>query len=399
MQNNCSTVGQTMAGWVHCPLSLLDSQFSSRMKIAIIADWLPTYGGAEHVLAALHDAFPMSPIFTTVARPKKLSRLGKANIHTDRLLQGLFRMFGTHTILLPLLPAGIERIDCRGFDVIISSSHAIGKGVIAPSTARHICYCHTPMRYAWEMEESYLQDFRIPKFLKATVRRCLTQLRRWDMTTAKRTDRFIANSTATQERIARIYGRESTVLHPPIEQQFFTTPLSISAPQDRSAFLAIGRLVPYKRFDLLIETCNRHRLPLVVAGSGSDERRLRAMAGPTVQMMGYVPEGKLPALYAHAKALLFPQIEDAGVTALEAQATGTPVIALGKGGALDTVLPGSTGILFPEQTADALTDAIEAWQQTSWDARSIRMHAKPYAIENFIAAIRRIVDEECSIRS
>jgi glycosyltransferase involved in cell wall biosynthesis len=360
------------------------------MRTAIIADWLPTFGGAEHVVAALHRLFPDAPIFTTVARHERIAKMGTNDVRVSRL-QTAFCILRTHTLLLPWMPRAMERIDLRDYDLVLSSSHAVGKGIIPSSSAVHVCYCHTPMRYAWDMEESYLEDFRVPHILRKTVQRCLMRIRRWDMTVSKRVDVFIANSTTTQERIQRLYGRPSTVVHPPIEERFFHAPLPDKKPADRDYFLALGRLVPYKRFDLLMKTANRLRLPLKIAGTGSDLGRLRKMAGPTVELLGFVHDEKLPSLYSNARALLFPQIEDAGVAALEAQACGTPVIALGKGGALDTVIEGKTGTLFPEQSVESLEGALQRWQEIPWDPEDIRKHAAQFREEIFLRKINAIV--------
>lgn len=357
------------------------------MRIALIADWLPTFGGAEHVVAEFHRLWPEAPIFTTVARPEALGPLSDANIRTDVLLQRIYRLTGKHAILLPLMPRAMERIDLTGFDVILSSSHAVGKGIVPPSNAKHICYCHTPMRYAWEMENQYLSDFRIPKALLGAAKRLLSRMRRWDMTTAKRVDQFIANSSTTQERIKRIYGRDSVVVPPPVDERFFARPLA-EKPKDRPrSFLAIGRLVPYKRFDLLITVANALNLPLTIVGSGSDLPRLRALAGPTVTFLGHQPDHELPRLYSEASAVLFPQVEDAGVVPLESQASGTPVIALGQGGILDTVKDGVTGILFTEQTETSLKEALKRFDLANFDSAVIREHAKQFSAERFRSQI------------
>jgi len=358
------------------------------MKMALIADWLPTFGGAEHVIAEFHTLWPDAPIFTTVARRGSLGPLDRANIRLSNL-QPWYHLIGRHEVLLPWMPRIMESIDLKEYDVIVSSSHAVAKGIIPPSSALHICYCHTPMRYAWEMEEEYLRDFRVPQFLRRTVKRILKHIRRWDMTTAKRVDHFIANSTTTQERITRIYGRTSTVIPPPVQEKFFELPLPTA--QERKGFLAIGRLVPYKRFDLLIEAANRLRLPLTVAGTGRDLTRLKALAGPTVQMRGFVPESELANLYGQARALLLPQIEDAGVVPLEAQACGTPVVALKRGGVLDTVRDGVTGIFFEEQTIDALQEALNRFEHSIFDPEVIREHARQFSSERFREKIASMI--------
>jgi len=247
------------------------------------------------------------------------------------------------------------------------------------------------------MEEEYLRDFRVPHFLKKTAKRFLRRMRRWDMTTAKRVDFFIANSTTTQERIARIYGRTSTVIPPPVQERFFSRPLLTM--QQRKGFLAIGRLVPYKRFDLLIETANRLKLPLTLAGTGRDLQRLKSLAGPTVQMLGFVPDADLPDLYGQACALLLPQIEDAGVVPLEAQACGTPVVAFKRGGVLDTVREDVTGMFFEEQTVDALQQALARFEHSTFDPEVIREHARQFSSERFRGRMRQAVAEVMTHRS
>ncbi len=359
------------------------------MKLAIVADWLPTYGGAEHVIAAMHDLWPEAPVFTTVAKPSHLGPLQKADIRTDPLLQTIYRFTGRHQYLLPLMPRAIERIDCSGYDTVLSSSHAVGKGIIPPPTSVHVCYCHTPMRYAWEMEEEYLADFRIRGWLKKYVKAELKRLRRWDIATAKRVDRFIANSTETQKRIQRIYGRESVVIPPPVDDRFFSVPLRRT--QTSSYYLALGRLVPYKRFDLLIDLANSLSLPLKIGGTGGDMDRLKKLAGPTIQFIGFVPEENVPALFAGAECLLFPQVEDAGIVPLEAQACGVPVIAFGKGGVLDVVIDGQTGIFAKTQTVEGFREALQRARR-DWDRTGIRRHAEKFRTESFKEKIRSEIE-------
>jgi glycosyltransferase involved in cell wall biosynthesis len=288
------------------------------------------------------------------------------------------------------MPRVIARMDLRGFDIILSSSHAVAKGVIPPPHAIHICFCHTPMRYAWEMEDEYLRDFGVPPFLRRTVKRLLKRMRRWDLTTAKRVDVFIANSTSTQERIARIYGRESLVIPPPVDERFFVPP---PPKEERTYYLSIGRLVPDKRFDLTIAAANALSLPLKIAGVGRMESSLRRLAGPTVEFLGFVPDEELPALYAGAKAVIFPQVEDAGVVPLEAQASGTPVIALKKGGVLDSVQDNVTGLFFEEQTTQTICDAIVRFEHLTLDHEAIRSHARAFSSERFRDTIQSLIEE------
>ena len=390
---NCSKSSHSVLVWVS-------------MNLVIVADWLPTFGGAEHVLAALANIWPSAPIFTTVARPVALGPLRGADLRTDSFLQRLFCFFERHQMLLPLMPRAMESMNLDAYDIVLSSSHAVGKGVIPSSRSVHVCYCHTPARYAWEMEDEYLADFRIRGPLKWLVRRELKKLRRWDLSTAKRVDQFIANSTETQRRIREIYGRDSVVVHPPVDDRFFETNFPPSLPVRQAGtfhlppstyFLALGRLVPYKRFDLLIDLANRLQLPLKIAGVGSDLKRLKRLAGPTVEFLGFVSEADLPQLYAKSSCLLFPQVEDAGIVPLEAQASGVPVIAFGKGGVCDVIIDGETGILVSEQTVDAFAAGIKRFWKKSWDQERIRKNAERFRLsvfqEKMKAEVERVVEK------
>ncbi len=361
------------------------------MNLAIVADWLTVFGGAEHAIAEFRAVWPEAPIFTTVARKENLGPLASADIRTTPL-QRWYRLVGKHQILLPWMPRNVEDMDLRGFNVVLSSSHAVAKGIVPPPGARHVCYCHTPMRYAWEMEEEYLEDFKVPRLLRPAVRKQLKHLRRWDLQTAKRVDAFLANSTETQKRIRRIYARESTVIPPPVDDRFFAAPLPPMA--GRRGFLAVGRLVPYKKFDLLIAVANALKIPLTIAGRGQDEKRLRGLAGPTVTFRGFVPDGELPSLYAEAAAVLFPQYEDAGIVPMEAQACGTPVVAYGAGGALDSVQDGVTGVFFKEQDEASLTEALRRFASVTFDPDVIRGHAKRFSASHFRKTIRAAVEGE-----
>lgn len=379
------------------------------MKIALTVDWLTTLGGAEHVVEELHKIWPSAPVFTTMWDSLRVRSLASTEVRPT-YLQRWYNALHHHQPLLPWMPMAVEGWDLRGFDVIISSSHAVAKGVLPPPRALHICYCHTPMRYAWLMEEEYLADFGIRGPLRWFARRKLRELRRWDLTTSRRVDLFLANSRATQQRIARIYARTSTILHPPVQDRFFSRPLPLpvhhpapGAPGEwlpnHSYYFAIGRLVPYKRFDLLIEAANRLRLPLRIAGEGSERRRLERLAGPTIQFLGRVKDSDLPRWYGGARALLFPTHEDAGIVPLEAQACGTPVVALGQGGAMDTVQEGVTGTFFPEQTLTSLIDAIERLESMAFDPATIRAHAQQFSSRRFQERLQQIVKEAYASRS
>lgn len=360
------------------------------MKIAFAADWLTTNGGAEQVLGEFRALHPQAPFFTTVLREGKVASLQGADIRVSTL-QRWYKLLRNHQVLLSMMPRAVESLDVRGYDVILSSSHAVGKGIVPESGTLHICYCHTPMRYAWEMEDEYLRDFKIPRFLQPFIRRRLEKLREWDLTTAQRTDLFIANSDTSAERIKRTYGRESIVIPPPVKNVFLESPLRSQAPA-HPYFLAVGRMVPYKRFDLLIEVANELKLPLKIVGKGQDEKRLKKMAGPTVEFLGFVPDEALPGLYANAEALLFPQYEDAGIVQLEAQASGTPVIAYDAGGAKTLTKQGVTSILFPEQTKESLKAALDEFKTKTWDRNAIREFARGFSQDTFRARIKETID-------
>ncbi|MBU0766326.1 glycosyltransferase [Patescibacteria group bacterium] len=410
------------------------------MKLAIVADWLPVYAGAEHVIAEFAALWKDAPIYTTIANHGNLGPLNNADIRTSGL-QKWYKLLGKrHRILLSLMPSALERIDLTGYDVVLSSSHAIGKGIIPPSSARHICYCHTPMRYAWEMEDEYLKDSRIPKIFWKPIKKRLNKIRRWDMTTAKRVDQFIANSSIVADRIKKIYNRDSIVIHPPVADKFFRFEIQSSKfqvpssnslspnpevrspnpevrspnpevrspnpevrspnPEVRSPnpevqnvpYLAIGRLVPYKKFDLLVECSNKYGFPLLIAGTGPEKERLERLAGPTVTFLGFVPDNDLPRVYGESRALLLPQEEDAGIVPLEAQACGAPVVSLGKGGALDTVIDGVTGVFFEEQTRESLKDAIDRFEKMDFDRNAIREHARQFSAEKFREKINSVIE-------
>lgn len=373
------------------------------MKVAITTDWLVTEGGAERVLTEMMKLWPSAPLFTTVHKTGCMSSLNP-DIRTSGL-QRWYNLIRNHRLLLAWMPRATESWDLRGYDVIVSSSHAVGKGCIPPSSAVHICYCHTPMRYAWEMEEEYLDDFKLRGPLRSFAKRQLKKIREWDLTTAKRVDQFIANSHEVAERIKRHYDRESIVLHPPVDDRFFrdrdrdrldvfrfpSPSPSLSLSPVPISYLTVSRLVPYKRTALLIRVANRLKLPLTIVGEGPEKKHLHQIAGPTITFLGHVADEELPTLYANARALLFPVHEDAGIVPLESQACGTPVIALKKGGTLDTVVEDKTGVFFEEQTEELLIDAIERFESMEFDAEVIREHAKKFSSSKFRERLQEIV--------
>lgn len=357
-------------------------------KIAIIADWLTNYGGAESVISAFTELFPEAPVFTTLYRPERLRELGKLPDVRTTWLQKLPR-FIKHQWLLGQMPVAVEMMNLDEFDVVLSSCHSVSKGVITKPSTLHISYCHTPMRYAWEEWDlsSRLQKF--PRVLHPYIRRTVRKIRDWDFCAAQRVDRYLANSSYIAGKIREHYGRESEVIYPPVHTERF---LPVSHPR-ADYYLSVGRLIPYKKFDLLVETFNRLQLPLKIAGDGPEFKRLQKMAGPTVELLGYVSDTELAELYAHCKGFLFPQMEDAGIVPLEAMSCGRPVIAYDKGGSVDTMIDGVTGVLFGEQTVEALSGALARFETLEFDGAAIRHHAEQFDITVFKQKILDYVEQ------
>lgn len=347
------------------------------LKIAIVCDWLTTSGGAEKIILSLHRLFPHAPIFTTVYNPKKVTGFENATIYTS-YIQHLPFAKTKHQIYLNLMPRVFEKFNLNEYDIVISSSHSCAKGVITKPQTLHICYCHSPMRYAWENSIRYIREYDMNPLLKALAPWFIHKIRLWDRLSADRVDYFVANSRHIQRRIYKYYRRPSTVIHPFIDTQKFS-----DGGRREEFYLAVGRLTPYKRFDLLVETFNETGLPLKIVGTGVSEKKLRAAAKENIEFLGFVSDEELRRLYSAAKALIFPQLEDFGIIPLEAMACGCPVIAYGEGGALETVVDGKTGILFPEQSKEALKKAIRQRATHKFVHKDIETHAKKFSEERF----------------
>jgi len=288
----------------------------------------------------------------------------------------------------------MESLDLRGYDLVLSSSSAFGKGVITKPETMHICYCHTPMRWCWNYRE-YVEREQLGGMARRVLPFLITGLRVWDQTSAMRVDHFIANSPVVAERIAKYYRREAVVIPPPVEAQRF--PFD-PATQPEDYFLIVSRLIPYKRIDLAIEACNRLQLPLVIIGSGRDEARLRRLAGPTIRFTGRLSDEEVLHYYTHCRAFLFPGEEDFGITPLEAQAAGRPVIAYGAGGALASVVEGVTGLFFREQTAESLAATLTAFDERQFDPQAIRNHALEFDLPRFHRRILQFIEAKMSDR-
>jgi glycosyltransferase involved in cell wall biosynthesis len=293
-----------------------------------------------------------------------------------------------HQPYLPLYPFAMENLDLRGYDLVLSSSSAFGKGVITRPETLHICYCHTPMRWCWNYEE-YVERERLGKVARAILPFLITKLRTWDQISAMRVDHFVANSPIVAERIRKYYRREAIYIPPPVEASRFPFDPTI---ETENYFLILSRLVPYKRIDLAIEACNQLQLPLVIIGGGRDLERLKRMAGPTIRFLGKLPDEEVLHYYTHCRAFIFPGEEDFGITPLEAQACGRPVIAYGAGGALATIVDGITGIFFREQTVKSLTTVLASFNEQMFNPYVIHNHALEFDIPRFRRRILQFIE-------
>ena len=340
------------------------------MKVALVHEWLTTLGGSERVVLALSKIFPGAPVFTSVYDPDRLPAEFRALDVRPSFLQKIPGAAKRHQALLPLMPLAFEQHDLRGYDLVISSHHACAKGVITDADALHLSYVHTPMRYAWDLTHEYQATLNPAKRLLAAP--LLHYMRAWDVAASLRVDHYMANAHLVARRIAKHYRREATVIHPPIRVADFTP----GPAEDH--FLVVSRLVPYKRVDLAVQAANRTGATLRVVGDGPLYAELKAMAGPSVSFLGNLSDAEVRAEYSRCQAFLFPGFEDFGLTPLEAMAAGKPVIAYGKGGALETVVDGVTGLVFGEQTVDALVGAIGRFERQTFSPEAIRRHAGAY---------------------
>jgi glycosyltransferase involved in cell wall biosynthesis len=353
-------------------------------KVAIVSDPLVQRGGAERVVEAIAEAFPSAPIFTIVYSADR----GPASLSARVRPSYLQRMPGaqsSHRVFLPLFVSAIESFDLSEFDLIVSSHHTVAKGLLRGADQVHVCYCHTPMRALWERSAAELSIFPPPLRLLAGA--VLGRLRVWDVSSTSRVDQFVANSRVTQNRIAKHYGRPSIVLNPPIDTELFT-PDPAAAPSDANGYYLIAsRAVPYKRVDIAVEAARSvGRRVIVVGGVHKD-----LPDDPAVITLGVVDDARLIGLMRGARALLFPQYEDFGMTPLEMNACGRPVIAFGAGGATETVLDGKTGILVPDQTVEAFATGIRRAEELHFNAVELRKHAELFSRHIFIDQLRTIV--------
>lgn len=356
-------------------------------KVALVHDWLVGQGGGERVLRCFHEMWPEAPIYTLVYDEAKAPAWTRECDVRTTYIQKWPGAKSHHKLLLSFMPKAWEALDLTEYDLVISSCSSCCKGVLTRPDAVHICYCHSPIRYVWDLYYDYLESAGAVKrlFMPSAIHK----IRQWDYLAAQRVDYFVANSAFVAERIKKYYQREAQVIHPGAY-----VPDELPPERSRDYYLVVSRFVHYKRVDIAVEACNRLAKRLVIIGSGGEEERsLREMAGPTIEFRGHVSDEEMRNAYAGARAFLFPGIEDYGLTPVEAMGYGVPVLAYGKGGALETVSDGQTGLFFYEQNADSLCECIERFETTGvrFSRQKIHKYSKGYSENSFSSSFREFV--------
>ena len=361
----------------------------SARRVALVHDWLTGMRGGERALEAICDLFPDATRFALLHVPGSVSPTIEARpIHTS-FIQWFPQSHRYYRMLLPLFPAAVEQFDLDDFDLIISTSHCAAKSAVAPGRTPHLCYCFTPMRYAWDQFDAYFGADRVGAGASRLLRVGLSAMARWDVATAGRVSRYVAISQYVAGRIRRYYNRGASVVYPPVDTALFQP----SGDPPDPYFLIVSALVPYKRVDLAIRACALAGVSLRIVGSGPEEARLRAAAGPDVEFLGALPDEQVRTVYQGATAVLLPGVEDFGIVPVEAQACGRPVVALARGGACETVVDGRTGVLVADPTEAAFAAGIDRVRQGRFDATVIRQHAVRFSRERFHAAFAQEVEQ------
>jgi glycosyltransferase involved in cell wall biosynthesis len=350
------------------------------MKTALVHDDLMQAGGAERVAALLHELFPHAPFYTSVSDLKAtLPYFAGIDVRTSFLQHTPFAHRRLHKLALPWYPQAFESLDLNGYDLVLSSASRFAKGVLTSPETCHVCYCYTPPRFAWRIQD-YAAQNRGVRLSAPFMRRILSNLRLWDVASAQRVDQFVTSSHYVARRIRKFYRREATVIPPPVDISRYTP---APAHEIGSHYLVVSRLLDYKRVDLAIEACNRLGVGLRIIGGGPALPALKRLAGPTVQFLGRIPDRDVAAEYARCRALIFPGEEDFGLTPLECMASGRPVVAYGVGGALETVVEGVTGLFFQEPTVDALAAALQIAGSATFFPTALQAHAARFDVRVF----------------
>ncbi|MDD2766246.1 MAG: glycosyltransferase [Candidatus Moranbacteria bacterium] len=358
------------------------------MKIALVHDYLVQYGGAERVLEAFTELFPYAPIYTLIYDKEAMHGVFENKRIYTSFLQHFPFSRKRHRFFPPLMPLAIEQFDLSKYDVVLSDSSSYAKGIITRPETLHICYMHTPMRYAWDDCQKYTQDFGFPALVKKIVPFFMNPIRLWDKSSADRVDHFLTNSQFVTKRIKKYYNKEALVVHPPVNVNHF-----FLSEERQDYFLIVGRLIAYKRHDIAIEAFNRLKLPLKIIGRGPELERLKKIAGPTIEFLGRVPEEELPTYYAKCRGFIFPQEEDFGIVAIEAMASGRPIIAYRAGDIVEHLEEGKMGVFFDTQTPEAIIDAVHRFRDDDYDPAYIRSRALPFDKERFKTTIKDYIEK------
>jgi glycosyltransferase involved in cell wall biosynthesis len=361
-------------------------------RIAFVHDWLTGMRGGERALEVLCERYPDAELFTLVHIPGSVSpvierrRIHRSFVQQLPLVKRLYRQY------LPLFPIAVEQFDFEGFDLVVSVSHCCVKSIVRSAAARHVCYCLTPMRYAWDQFDAYFGPQRIGRVASAAMRPVMAGLARWDRDTASRVDRYVAISHYVAGRIARYYNREAIVVYPPVDTDFFFP--NSEAPE--RFVLVVSALVPYKRIEIAIDACARARVPLKIVGGGPDRAALERRADGNTEFLGRLSDEEVRALYRRAALTVLPGEEDFGIVPLEAQACGRPVVALARGGARETVVPGETGLLVDDADPEAFAAAIDRALQHRFDSEAIRRHAERFSRARFGDEMEALISHQLS---
>ena len=361
------------------------------MRVALVHDWLTGMRGGEKALERLCEVFPEAELYTLVHVPGSVSKLIEDRpVHTA-FTQHLPFIRQAYRYYLPLFPAAIERLDLRGFDLVVSCSHCVAKSVVVPPGVPHLCYCLTPMRYAWDQFDAYFGPEKVGRPLSAALRPVMKRLARWDQETAHRASRYLAISQYVARRISLYYNRRSDVIYPPVDTDYFTP--GTEPPGTR--FVIVSALVPYKRLELAIDAAHAGGVELDIIGDGPERALLeaRSASAPGVRLLGRLSDEAVRTHYRTAAAVLLPGEEDFGLVPVEAQACGRPVVALGKGGATETVIDGETGLLVADDSVPTWAAALQQATRRAWDTTRIRTHAERFSHGRFRAEFRHAVDE------
>ena len=356
-------------------------------KVALVYDYLVQYGGAEKVLAELCLMFPDAPIYTLVYDEELTGRVFAGRVIHTSFLQKIPKSASLYRFFAFLMPLMVERFDLSNYDLVISGSASFGKGVMTREHTKHICYCHTPTRFLWGDYRSIIGSSVYPKWISWVVPLFLPYLRVWDRQSVNRVDYFLCNSENTKNRIKRYYDRDAVVVYPPVNVDRF------EVGEKKDYFLVVGRMLPYKRFDIAVRACSKMGLPLIVVGDGVEYKRLRSIAGESVKFVGKVSDERLKELYSGARGFIAQQEEDFGISAVEGLASGVPVISYRAGGALEYIIDGENGVFFGEQSVESLEGALNRFESMEFDYVKIKSSADRFSRHNFHKRIFEYVDK------